>query len=143
MRLQIQWALRELWSRYAGPLVGVRTGHSSGIDVLDLDRKHREATVWWTSHRDRLPANPRASHPLRRTSSLLPTCTRHPVLRRSDRTGDRCPRRRRLFHLVAGRGAAGAEQCAVRPLAGLVACPAITITTDRGLTHYGAGRPCS
>jgi Bifunctional DNA primase/polymerase, N-terminal len=48
-------ALRELWGRYAGPLVGVRTGGSFGIDVLDLDRKHREATVWWTTHRDRLP----------------------------------------------------------------------------------------
>ncbi len=48
-------ALRGLWVRYAGPLVGVRTGHSSGIDVLDLDRKHCGAMVWWASHRDRLP----------------------------------------------------------------------------------------
>jgi hypothetical protein len=48
-------ALRELWARYAGPLVGVRTGRTSGIDILDLDRKHREAMVWWASHRDRLP----------------------------------------------------------------------------------------
>jgi hypothetical protein len=47
--------LRELWAKYAGPLVGVRTGSTSGIDVLDLDSKHREATEWWTSHRDRLP----------------------------------------------------------------------------------------
>jgi hypothetical protein len=47
--------LRELWANYAGPLVGVRTGLSSGIDVLDLDRKHPEALVWWFSHRDRLP----------------------------------------------------------------------------------------
>ena len=46
---------RELWTKYAGPLVGVRTGFSSGIDVLDLDRKHRESMVWWASHRDRLP----------------------------------------------------------------------------------------
>ena len=48
-------ALREFWARYAGPLVGVRTGCTSGIDTLDLDRKHREAMVWWASHRDRLP----------------------------------------------------------------------------------------
>ena len=41
--------LRELWARYGGPLVGGRTGRFSGIDVLDLDRKHREAMVWWTS----------------------------------------------------------------------------------------------
>jgi hypothetical protein len=48
-------ALRELWAKYPGPLVGVRTGRSSGIDILDLDRKHREAIVWWACHRDRLP----------------------------------------------------------------------------------------
>ena len=47
--------LRELWTKYAGPLVGVRTGSSSGIDVLDLDRKHRQSMVWWAFHRDRLP----------------------------------------------------------------------------------------
>jgi hypothetical protein len=34
----------------------VRTGDASGIDLLDLDRKHREATEWWTAHRDSLPA---------------------------------------------------------------------------------------
>jgi hypothetical protein len=33
----------------------VRTGDASGIDVLDLDFKHRQATEWWTAHRDRLP----------------------------------------------------------------------------------------
>jgi hypothetical protein len=33
----------------------VRTGRSSGIDILDLDRKHGEAIVWWASHRNRLP----------------------------------------------------------------------------------------
>jgi hypothetical protein len=47
-------ALQELWARYAGPLVGVRTGRSSGIDVLDLDRKHGEAVAWWASNRGRL-----------------------------------------------------------------------------------------
>jgi Bifunctional DNA primase/polymerase, N-terminal len=47
--------LQELWARYPGPLVGVRTGSTSRIDVLDLDRKHREAMEWWSSYRDRLP----------------------------------------------------------------------------------------
>ena len=32
-----------------------RTGIASGIDVLDLDRQHRDATVWWRLHRDCLP----------------------------------------------------------------------------------------
>jgi hypothetical protein len=48
-------ALHELWSKYPGQLVGVRTGDASGIDVLDLDRKHPQAAGWWTAHRDRLP----------------------------------------------------------------------------------------
>jgi hypothetical protein len=48
-------ALSELWATYPGSLVGVRTGIASGIDALDLDRKHREATEWWTAHRTRLP----------------------------------------------------------------------------------------
>jgi hypothetical protein len=48
-------ALGELWSKYPGQLVGVRTGDASGIDVLDLDRKHRQAAEWWTAHRDSLP----------------------------------------------------------------------------------------
>jgi hypothetical protein len=48
-------ALRELWSKCPGQLVGVRTGDTSGIDLLDLDRKHRQAAEWWTAHRHRLP----------------------------------------------------------------------------------------
>jgi hypothetical protein len=47
--------LRELWRRYPGPLVGVATGAASGIDVLDLDRKHPEGRAWWTANRSRLP----------------------------------------------------------------------------------------
>jgi Bifunctional DNA primase/polymerase, N-terminal len=48
-------ALRELWSKCPGQLVGVRTGNASRIDVLDLDRKHRQAAEWWIAHRDDLP----------------------------------------------------------------------------------------
>ena len=47
--------LRDLWRQYPGPLIGVATGAASGVDVPDLDRKHLEATVWWTANRDRLP----------------------------------------------------------------------------------------
>jgi hypothetical protein len=48
-------AVRDLWHCYPGPLVGVPTGGRSGIDVLDLDRKHRETGVWWAANRHRLP----------------------------------------------------------------------------------------
>ena len=78
--------LRELWTKYAGPLVGVRTGCSSGIDVLDLDRKHREATgVVERSHRDCLPITR-----VHRTRSgglhlVLPPSARHAMLDRPAR----------------------------------------------------------
>ena len=48
-------ALRELWARHPGSLVGVRAGSASGLDILDLDRKHRDALQWWNAHRDRMP----------------------------------------------------------------------------------------
>jgi Bifunctional DNA primase/polymerase, N-terminal len=32
-------ALRELWMRYPGTLIGVPTGEVSGFDVLDIDRR--------------------------------------------------------------------------------------------------------
>jgi hypothetical protein len=48
--------LRKLWTRHPGPLVGIRTGKISGVDLLDLDRKHRQAAEWWKAHRDILPA---------------------------------------------------------------------------------------
>jgi hypothetical protein len=48
--------LRELWRSFPGSLVGVRTGTSSGIDVLDLDQEHPEVHVWWREHRTQLPA---------------------------------------------------------------------------------------
>jgi Bifunctional DNA primase/polymerase, N-terminal len=49
-------ALKALWRRYPGPLVGVRTGAASGLAVLDLDiAKHPEAEIWFAAHRARLP----------------------------------------------------------------------------------------
>jgi hypothetical protein len=49
-------ALRALWRRYPGPLVGVRTGDASGLFVLDIDgAKHLEAKVWWVAQREWLP----------------------------------------------------------------------------------------
>jgi hypothetical protein len=50
-------ALRALWRRYPGPLVGVRTGEASGFSVVDIDTaKHPEATAWLATHRVQLPA---------------------------------------------------------------------------------------
>jgi hypothetical protein len=48
-------ALRELWRKHPGPLVGVPTGPASGIDVLDVDRKHPEAVEWWRANKPLIP----------------------------------------------------------------------------------------
>jgi hypothetical protein len=48
--------LRQLWSKHPGELVGVRTGEASGMDVLDVDAKHREALDWCAAHHKDLPA---------------------------------------------------------------------------------------
>jgi len=49
-------ALRGLWHRYPGPLVGVPTGEMSGVAVLDLDTaKHAEAAEWLDAHKAKLP----------------------------------------------------------------------------------------
>jgi hypothetical protein len=48
-------ALRTLWRQYSAPLIGVATGAVSGIDVLDLDRKHPQAVAWWSCNRHHLP----------------------------------------------------------------------------------------
>lgn len=48
-------ALRALWRRYPGALVGVRTGEASGLSVLDIDGvKHPEAEIWLAANRERL-----------------------------------------------------------------------------------------
>jgi hypothetical protein len=46
-----------LWQHYPGPLIGIATGSRSGFSVLDIDRKHPEAVLWWqNSHLLLLPA---------------------------------------------------------------------------------------
>jgi Bifunctional DNA primase/polymerase, N-terminal len=48
--------LAELWRQYPGPLVGVPTGASSGVFVLDIDSaKHPEADEWLEANAPRLP----------------------------------------------------------------------------------------
>jgi Bifunctional DNA primase/polymerase, N-terminal len=47
-------ALRQLWQRFPGPLVGIRTGPESGIDVLDIDQRP-QAREWLQQHRAHLP----------------------------------------------------------------------------------------
>jgi hypothetical protein len=50
-------ALRVLWRRHPGPLVGVRTGEASGLSVMDIDGpRHPEAEAWFAAHRAQLPA---------------------------------------------------------------------------------------
>jgi hypothetical protein len=47
-------ALRDLWQRHPGPLIGVTTGEANGFDVLDVDPRHG-GDAWLAQHRDRLP----------------------------------------------------------------------------------------
>jgi hypothetical protein len=47
-------AIAELWRRWPGPLIGIATGPQSGIVVLDCDRKHAEAVIWWQRNHHRL-----------------------------------------------------------------------------------------
>jgi hypothetical protein len=47
-------AVRQMWARHPGQLIGVPTGAASGIDVLDLDPRHG-GERWWLAHAHRLP----------------------------------------------------------------------------------------
>jgi len=47
--------LRDLWAQHPGPLVGVVTGITSGIDVLDVDTYKPFGREWWKEHRHRIP----------------------------------------------------------------------------------------
>ena len=47
-------AVRDLWRRFPGPLIGLPTGAANGIDVLDIDPRHG-GDRWLLQHRDRLP----------------------------------------------------------------------------------------
>jgi hypothetical protein len=47
-------AMRELWRRHSGPLIGVPTGPASRFDVLDIDPRHG-GDQWLLEHQDKLP----------------------------------------------------------------------------------------
>src|SRR5262249_46301888 len=47
--------LRQLFTLYPGPLIGVPTGAVSGIDIFDLDSKHSSARAWWAANRPQIP----------------------------------------------------------------------------------------
>jgi Bifunctional DNA primase/polymerase, N-terminal len=47
-------AVMRLWRQHPAPLVGIATGSSSGISVLDIDAKHSAAQLWWRTHHARL-----------------------------------------------------------------------------------------
>ncbi len=46
-------AVRDLWRRWPGDLIGSPTGTVNGFDVLDIDPRHG-GDVWHASHKDRL-----------------------------------------------------------------------------------------
>lgn len=48
-------AARKLWKQYPGPLVGVPTGETSGLDVLDIDVRHG-GDCWLAEHKHHLPS---------------------------------------------------------------------------------------
>jgi hypothetical protein len=48
-------ALRELWAKYPGLLIGARTGAASGLAVVDIDAKHVNGIDWLKSNERRLP----------------------------------------------------------------------------------------
>jgi hypothetical protein len=50
-------AVCELWTKRPGPLVGVSTGGSSGVDVLDIDARNG-GDRWLAEHKHRLPLTP-------------------------------------------------------------------------------------
>jgi Bifunctional DNA primase/polymerase, N-terminal len=47
-------AIRQLWDRHPGPLVGVPSGPASGLDALDIDPRHR-GDEWLAQNGHRLP----------------------------------------------------------------------------------------
>jgi len=133
-------APREIWSKFPGPLVGVRTGNTSRIDVLDLDRKHREATEWWMAHRDDFPV----TRVHRTRSGGLHLLFQHAPNMRCSASN--------IAPGIDVRGdggyviwwpicrTAGAARCAPCPLASVVARPIIIAAAVSGLARNGAGR---
>jgi Bifunctional DNA primase/polymerase, N-terminal len=47
-------AILQLWHRWPGELIGIATGAVSGVWVVDVDVKHREARNWWRANHHRL-----------------------------------------------------------------------------------------
>ena len=47
--------IRAMWGQFGGLLVGIRTGETSNLAVLDIDRQHGGG-AWWQANRHRLPA---------------------------------------------------------------------------------------
>ena len=48
-------AVRDLWRRWPGPLIGTPTGNVNTFDVLDVDPRHG-GDVWHVANRNRLPS---------------------------------------------------------------------------------------
>jgi hypothetical protein len=65
-------AIEALWHQHPGSLVGVATGTTSGIAVLDIDAKHNTALKWWEEHRERLVPARVHPHAIGRFTPRLP-----------------------------------------------------------------------
>lgn len=46
--------IRAMHAQFGFVLVGIATGETSGVAVLDIDRQH-DGLTWWEANRDRLP----------------------------------------------------------------------------------------
>jgi len=54
MAVKDRVAVRELWRRWPGPLIGIATGTVSNVWVLDIDAQHATAARWWRENFPRL-----------------------------------------------------------------------------------------
>jgi hypothetical protein len=48
--------IARLFSHPRADLIGIRTGSTSGVSVLDIDAKHGEACAWWQRYERHFPA---------------------------------------------------------------------------------------
>ena len=66
----------DLWRRHPGQLIGVATGERSGIDVLDIDAKHKSARAWLITARGKNSSDANLSDPFGWLAFPVPPCAR-------------------------------------------------------------------
>jgi hypothetical protein len=68
-----------LWRHWPGPLIGIATGATSNIIVLDFDVKHDTARAWVQTHGPPPAANPSAAHSVGRRERVPAVQDWHPL----------------------------------------------------------------